>query len=216
MKARAGGSFPLFTVARVCVVTGAILLASTGCEQASEPPPETPKNAAPRPPDVTEVTMEVSSAAPPGEQLPPGEPAGPDGGAPMATGSDVADDPNIGGAQSDPAVAKAVAPIRPRLRACYKKAVAADPNVGGSAIFDATIGKDGKVVSARFAKRDGLNEEMVGCLLVAVKAMTFDANRKSQVVTFTFGSAPSPGDAGAPPATAVPGAAANQDAGAKP
>jgi hypothetical protein len=110
----------------------------------------------------------------------------------------------IGGAQSDPAVEKAVAPVRPRLRACYKKALATAPNSAGSATFDATIGKEGRVASARFVKRDGLDEDMVGCLLTAVKAMTFDTSKKSQVVTLTFGTS-------APGTGAVPAA----DAGAK-
>jgi hypothetical protein len=95
----------------------------------------------------------------------------------------------IGGAQ-EAVVEKAVAPIRPRLRACYKKALAAEPNIGGSATFDATIGKEGHVASARFVKREGLNEDMVGCLLAAVKAMTFETGRKSQVIALSFGAAP--------------------------
>jgi hypothetical protein len=94
----------------------------------------------------------------------------------------------IGGAQADPTVEKAVAPVRPRLRACYKKALAAEPNIAGSATFDATIGKDGHAASARFVKRDGLNEDMVGCLLAAVKTMTFEPGRKSQIVVLSFGS----------------------------
>ena len=165
--------------------------------------------------------MEVSSAAPPGEPPPSAMTATnappSDAGTPVAavTGPDPADDPNIGGTQPDPAVAKAVATVRPRLRACYKKALAAEPNTWGSATFDATIGKDGKVASARFVKRDGLNEDMVGCLLVAVKAMTFDVNRKSQVVTLAFGSAPTSGDAAASPGIAPSSAGASQDAGAK-
>ena len=201
MSARPG-SILLFTVS--CVVAGAVAIGAAGCEQGSEPPPETPKSAAKRPPDVTEVTMEVSSASPPGEHAasPPGETASvtaADASAPAASGNapDPSDDPNIGGVQSDPVVEKALAPVRPRLRACYKKALAAEPHVAGSATFDATIGKEGKVASARFVKRDGLNEDMVGCLLVAVKAMTFDPNKKSQIVTMTFGSpAPRSGDAG--------------------
>ena len=205
------GSLLLFTVS--CVVAGAVAMGSAGCEHGSEPPPETPKRAANLPPDKTEVTMEVSSASPPGEHSAPAPGATAsttpnDGGAPAvaANAADPSEDPNIGGAQSDPIVEKALAPVRPRLRACYKKALAAEPQVGGSATFDATIGKDGKVASARFVKRDGLNEDMVGCLLVAVKAMTFDPNKKSQIVTMTFGSAaphqaspssaPATGDAG--------------------
>ena len=210
MNARAGSLF------LSCVVAAAVAVGSGGCEQGTEPPPETPKSSATRPPDVTEVTMEVSDTPPPGENgalrgSPSPSPSATvaDGGASVAaSGADPSEDPNIGGVQSDPTVEKAVAPVRPRLRACYKKALAADPNVGGSATFDATIGKDGKVASARFVKRDGLDEEMVGCLLAAVKAMTFDATKKSQIVTLTFGSAPAagataavpaaPGDAGAP------------------
>ncbi|HVH46419.1 MAG TPA: AgmX/PglI C-terminal domain-containing protein, partial [Labilithrix sp.] len=103
-----------------------------------------------------------------------------------------AEDPTIGGPQADPVVEKAVAPVRPRLHVCYKKALAADPHVSGGATFDATLGKDGHVASARFVKRDGLNEEMVGCLLTAVKAMTFEPGRKTQIVTLSFGGAGSP------------------------
>lgn len=202
MNARVG-SFVLY-----CVVAGAVAIGSGGCEQGTEPPPETPKSSGTRPPDRTEVTMEISDAMPPGEGVAPSAAtAAPSAPPAAATGPDPSDDPNVGGAQSDPAVEKAVAPVRPRLRACYKKALAAEPHVGGSATFDATIGKDGKVAGARFVKRDGLNEDMVGCLLVAVKAMTFEAGKKSQIVTLSFGSAP---DAGATPATAT------ADAGAAP
>ncbi|MBX3209069.1 MAG: AgmX/PglI C-terminal domain-containing protein [Labilithrix sp.] len=169
----------------------------------SEPPPQAPKSAS-RPPDRTEVTMEVSSAAPPGEVAPPAS-SGPASTAEPATdASDPSNSATIGGVQSDAAVEKAVAPVRPRLRACYKKALAAEPGIGGSATFDATIGKDGHVASARFVKREGLSEDMVGCLLVAVRAMTFDGGKKSQIVTLSFGD---------PPAAAAPVGA---DAGAKP
>lgn len=181
------------------LVAGGLTIASGGCEQGSEPPPETP-NRASRPPDRTEVTMEISDAAPPGEKaaLDAVAASGADAAATTAVAeSELSDDPNIGGPQPDPAVEKAVAPLRPRLRACYKKALAADPNVGGSATFDATIGKDGKVASARFVKRDGLNEDMVGCLLVAVKSMTFDAGKKSQIVALSFGTPPGPAAAAA-------------------
>lgn len=104
-----------------------------------------------------------------------------------AATTDPSDDPNIGGRQEG-ALEKAVAPIRPRLRACYKKALAAEPGIGGTAVFDATIAKDGRASSARFVKRDGLNDDMVGCLLAAVKAMTFETDKKSQIVAFTFGT----------------------------
>ena len=85
-------------------------------------------------------------------------------------------------------VEAAVAPIRPRLRVCYKKALNTETSVAGTATFDATIGAGGHVASARFVKREGLNEDMMGCLTTAVKAMTFDVGKKSQVVTFTFGT----------------------------
>jgi hypothetical protein len=160
----------------------ALALVVSGCDPApNEPPPQTPKAA--HPPDKTEVTMEVSSAAPPGAPPPPAP-------TPEASnGPDPSEDPNIGGAQADASVEKALAPLRPRLRVCYKKALTANPNIGsGSATFDATIGgKDGRVASVRFVKREGLDEDMVGCLLVVIKAMTFDASRKSQILTLTFG-----------------------------
>jgi hypothetical protein len=108
------------------------------------------------------------------------------GGTTVAS-TDPSDDPNIGG-RYDAVLEKSITPIRPRLRACYKKALAAEPNVAGSATFDATVGKDGKVASARFVKREGLNEDMMGCLLTAVKAMSFDGNQRSVIVPFSFGA----------------------------
>lgn len=110
---------------------------------------------------------------------------GGDAGAGAWTG-EPSDDPMIGGKQ-DAKVEKAIAPHRPRIRACYKKALAKEPGLSGAATFDATIGKDGKVASARFVKREGLNEDMVGCLQAAIKGMTFDAGDKSQIVALTFG-----------------------------
>ena len=55
---------------------------------------------------------------------------------------------------------------------------------------------------------------MVGCLLVTVKAMTFDTSKKSQIVTLAFGSVPAAADGGAAPSLDA-GAAPSLDAGAK-
>ena len=171
---------------------------ASACGPATNEPSETPKTS--RPPDRTEVTMEVTTAAPPSEPPPSAAPAATGApaasAAPAASGGpaakDAPEDPTIGGPQADPVVEKAVAPVRPRLHVCYKKALSVDPHVTGGATFDATLGKDGHVASARFVKRDGLNEEMVGCLLTAVKAMTFEPGRKTQIVTLSFGGAGSP------------------------
>lgn len=194
MSARVGRSFILFFLFTSGLVTAGL----AACEPApSEPPPQTPKSGT-RPPDRTEVTMEVSTALPPGEAAPPSSSA-PSSSAtaePPPSASDPSEDPMIGGAQPDAALERAVAPVRPRLRACYKKALAAEPGVAGSATFDATIGKDGRAASARFVKRDGLSEDMVGCLLAVVKAMTFEPSKKSQIVTLSFGAPPPVADAG--------------------
>ena len=182
------------------VLVAAGLAASFACGPASnEPPPETAKGS--RPADKTEVTMEKNAAYDPDA----GAPSSPVVSAPTATPAhaDPTEDPMIGGPQ-DALTEKAVAPIRPRLRACWKKAITAEPGVGGSATFDATIGKDGKVASARFVKRDGLSEDMMGCLLVAVKAMTFEGARKSQIVAFTFGTSSAPAAASAPADAGAP------------
>lgn len=197
MSARLG-SFILF-----CVVAGAAGAVSA-CDPASnDPPPQVPKSA-PRPPDKTEVTMEVSTDPPPGEAAHVADASS------LATSApEPSEDAMSGGVQSDPMVEKAMAPVRSRLNACYKKALAAEPGIGGNATFDATIGKDGRVASARFVKRDGLNEDMVGCLLATLKAMTFDmgnTNKKSQIVTLAFGSAPAAADGGAAPGPADAGA----------
>lgn len=152
----------------------------------------TPTSNKPRPPDTTEVTMErtafdASDGQNVGATTASSPASPPTGGAP-----DIGDDPNIGGKQPDPVIEAAVAPIRPRLRTCFKKAQSVDPNIGGTATFDATIGADGHVASARFVKRDGLSEDMMGCLTTAVKAMSFEKGKKSQIVTFTFGAPPKP------------------------
>ena len=142
----------------------------------------------------------ITSTVPPPPETPPaasGEPAQ----AASAPSGDPSDDPDIGGPQ-EAALEKAVAPIRPRLRACYKKALAVDPKAAGSATFDTTIGKDGKVSAARFVKKEGLSDDFVNCLTSAVKAMTFAPDRKSQVVAFTFGNPPG----AKPPAPAAPAA----------
>lgn len=173
-----------------------LLVAACG----SDPPAASPSSK--KPADTTEVKMEavpITSTVPPPPETPPaasGEPAP----AASAPSGDPSDDPNIGGPQ-EAALEKAVAPIRPRLRACYKKALAVDPKAAGSATFDTTIGKDGKVSAARFVKKEGLSDDFVNCLTSAVKAMTFAPDRKSQVVAFTFGNPP-----GAKPAPAAPAA----------
>jgi hypothetical protein len=157
-----------------------------------DPPPEAQSS---KSSDNVEVKMEavpVASAA--------AEPS-PVATAPSTSGSgappiDPAEDPNIGGPQ-EPFVEKAVSPVRPRIRACYKKAAAASPGLVGSITFDTTIAKDGKVSSARFVKKDGFtNDDFVGCLTSAVKSMQFAPDRKTQVVAFTFGAS-SGADAGA-------------------
>lgn len=201
------GSFLLCSV--LAVMTGGVAVVSSGCEQGNEPPPESPTNAATRPPDRTEVKMEVSTASPPGEKAGLAEATSMPSVPPGASTSDGLDDPNIGGPQPDPAVEKAVAAVRPRIRACYKKALATDPKIGGSATFDALIAKDGRVKSARFVKRDGLDEDMVGCLLSAVKSMTFDPSRTTQIITLAFGTSASL------TTTAAADAGATADAGAK-
>lgn len=188
-----------------------VLLGGTAAaESACGPPtnaedPATPKK--PKPADTTEVKMEVSdvdAGAPPVVGTTSIAPTPSDGGAATSTAIDPSEDPNIGGKQDNPAVEKAVAPTRPRLRACYKKALAAEPSLtGGSATFDATIGKDGKVTGARFVKKSGLSEDTMSCLLPIIKSMTFEGAQKSQIVTLTFGTPPAStataADAGAAP-----------------
>jgi hypothetical protein len=149
------------------------LVGLVGCEPKSESS-STPasKN---RPRDKTEVTIEVTpvasaSAAPSSE-----EPAKP---APRG-------DDTIGGPQ--PAeLEKAVAPVRPRIRACYNKAVANEA-VSGSATFDVVVGKDGKVSTARPLKHEGISEDFTNCLVAAVRTMIFEGDKKTQIVTLTFG-----------------------------
>jgi hypothetical protein len=140
--------------------------------------------------DKTVVTMEAVSfdgAAPSSPTSSPTAATAPTTS--TSTAPDPADDPNIGGVQEG-ALEKAVAPTRPRLRACYKKALAVEPNVGGSATFDVTIGNAGKAATVRFVKRNGLNEDMIGCLLPAIKAMAFEPTQKSQILTLSFGTPP--------------------------
>lgn len=191
--------------ARLCsyrsLFGAAILIAGiAACEQETNPAPVDPTAKA-RTPDKTEVKMEVSTVD---TSTPPSPGPGgvgtssPSSGAGASTGgkSDPSEDPNIGGPQ-DPVVDKAIAPIRPILRKCYKKALSTEPTLGGNATFDATLAKDGKVTNVRFVKRDGLNEDMVGCLLTALKHVTFEPIRQTQIVTFSFGSPPTAGATGA-------------------
>lgn len=180
-----------------------VLLAALACEESTGPEPRTAKSL---PPDRTEVKMErienfdpdsgtvgpvasTTAATSTTATPPPDAAGGADAGAAAWTG-DPTEDPMIGGRQ-DPKVEKAVAPHRQRIRACYKKERAKEAGLVGSATFDVTIGAGGKVASARFVKREGLNEDMVGCLLAAIKGMTFDAGDKSQIVALSFGAAPS-------------------------
>jgi hypothetical protein len=168
------------------------LVLSAAC--GSEPPPDA--QVAKKPTDTTEVKMESVPVGSGTVAPPPETPGATTPGTTASAGTgDPSEDPNIGGPQ-DATVEKAVAPIRPRLRACYKKALAADSKAAGSATFDTTIAKDGKVNSARFVKKEGLSDDFVNCLTVAVKAMTFAPDRKTQIVAFTFGGASA--DAGAP------------------
>ncbi|MFO0738166.1 MAG: AgmX/PglI C-terminal domain-containing protein [Labilithrix sp.] len=184
-----------------------LLVAACG----SDPPAESP--ATKKPGDTTEVKMEAvpvaSSAAPPPE-TPPASSA-PATMASSAPTGDPSEDPSLGGPQ-EATLEKAVAPIRPRLRVCYKKALATDPKAAGSATFDTTIGKDGKVSAARFVKKEGLTDDFINCLTSAVKAMTFAPDRKSQVVSFTFGNTPG-GSKAPPPPTAPAASYGGPDAG---
>jgi hypothetical protein len=130
------------------------------------------------PPDKTEVTMQVApvaSAAPTtasaAEEAPKPAPS----------------DDTIGGKQP-PEIEKAVAPVRPRIRACYNKSAASEA-ASGSASFDVVVGKDGKVTTARILKHEAISEDFMNCLVAAVRTMTFEGDKKSQLVTFTFGGA---------------------------
>jgi hypothetical protein len=170
--------------------------ALAACEQGTNEEPATPITKS-RTQDKTEVTMEIS--APPAPSSPESPPSAKNALATTGSSSntstgakpDPSEDPNIGGVQ-EPSVEKGIAPIRPQIRVCYKKALNSDPTLGGNATLDATLGKDGKVTNVRFVKRDGLNEDIIGCLLTAVKHATFDANQNTKIITFSFGSAPSP------------------------
>ena len=151
------------------------------CDPAATDAPATSPTSTQRPPDKTEVTMEISSAAPPAPPPPPT--ATP---TPAEASADVSDDALIGGKQT-PEMEKALAPIRPRIRVCYKKAMNTETSINGTAAFDATVGKDGKVASARLVKREGVSEDMMGCLLAAVKTMAFEGDARSRIVTLSFG-----------------------------
>jgi outer membrane biosynthesis protein TonB len=142
---------------------------------ACDPKPEpTRPGAKTGPPDKTEVTMEVTPVASAAEATATEEPPKP---APS--------DDTIGGKQP-PEIEKAVAPVRPRIRACYNKSAASEP-AAGSASFDVVIGKDGKVTTARILKHEGISEDFMNCLVATVRTMTFEGDKKSQFVTFTFG-----------------------------
>jgi hypothetical protein len=186
----------------------ALLFSLAAC--GSDPPPDA--QTAKKPTDTTEVKMETvpvgSNVAAPTASATTASSA-PATMAP-ATPGDPSEDPNIGGPQ-EATIERAVAPIRPRLRACYKKALAADPKASGSATFDTTIAKDGKVSGARFVKKEGLSDDFVNCLTSAVKAMTFSPDRKTQVVAFTFGNSSAP--KGPPPPTAPVASYGGSDAG---
>jgi hypothetical protein len=138
------------------------------CDPKSEPASPAAKK---HPADKTEVTMQATPLAP----APPTT---------EETPKPVPTDDTIGGKQP-PEIEKAVAPVRPRIRACYNKAEGAS----GSASLDIVVGKDGKVTTARFLKHEGLSEDFMNCLVAAVRTMTFEGDKKSQLVTFTFGGA---------------------------
>ncbi len=200
------GPFALVLLASGATATA---LACGSNEPTVEAPSSAGSAAPPKRTDRTEVTMQTV------EIQEAGAPVAPSGSnAPVPTRAtapgDASDDPMIGGPQ-EAVVEKSVAPIRPRLRACYKKALADQPGMAGTSTFDATIAKDGRVSSARFVKRDGLSDDMVGCLLTAVKTMTFAPDRKTQVVVFSFGT-PSPSATGAgssSPSTSIAAPAAS-------
>src|SRR5262245_48781030 len=92
----------LFYVASAVAIAGMSLVAS-GCDPSRERPAHPPK--APLPPDRTEVTMEISSAAPPGE--PPPAPRESTPASTKTEATDGSDDPMIGGVQPDAIVEKA-------------------------------------------------------------------------------------------------------------
>lgn len=175
-----------------------VLGASLGFACGGDPPKsDTPANVGQ--PDKTEVKMEAVPIASATAPEPPPSSSAPSTVATAPPSGDPSDDPNIGGPQ-EATVEKAVAPIRPRIRACYKKALATTPGMAGTVTFDTTMGKDGKVSSARFVKKDGnLSDDLVNCLTAAAKAMQFAPDRKTQVVAFSFGQPA--GGAGATPAS---------------
>lgn len=108
--------------------------------------------------------------------------------------------PQVEGRVAPEEVRMAVMRVRPRIRACYERALKSDPTLALRLTMGFTVGTDGKVSEV---KLDGLTPaaaELGKCLTAAMKAMVF-APRDTTVMVrypFTFGPALPAPDAGAP------------------
>lgn len=80
--------------------------------------------------------------------------------------------------------------LRPRVKACYVKALAEAPTLAGEATFAVELAKDGRASKVAVQKRKGLNESVVECLVARLKALEFTTDGKPYTVLFPFTFAP--------------------------
>lgn len=133
----------------------------------------------PVPPPTTAEPSAAPASAPteaPGAPLPPPPPpprasataaasAAPPGGEPATRPSGEGDASNA---------ASVVMRARGKLKSCHQRAIAADPSVGGTVVFEAVVGADGKVQSVRIASNTGLPQSCVACLEHVLRGLQFD------------------------------------------
>jgi hypothetical protein len=107
----------------------------------------------------TEVDKKPKAASPP----PPPSPVGPGAmiGA-QTTG------PNL-------SVERAIAQLRPQLRQCYLKTLAAKPSEAGSIRLSIAVAADGTVKDAKVIPPSTLSDSTLDCMVHTTQAQHFDA-----------------------------------------
>ena len=131
-----------------------VTLAGCGHDEAVQAPTEFPLNVTSEPSTTTSATS-----------------------APSASSASSVASATMDAGQTVPNAEASIARLRPGLRSCYNKGLAADPTIAGRIIVRIKVAGDGTIVDVSKFGGTGLPPEVEACMIDRVKKATFDAPR---------------------------------------
>ncbi len=143
-----------------------------------EPAPPSPQGADPTPAPATPSSTAASSMLAPSHASAAAS-AMPSPGDPK--GSWISDAPTTSSSQVSEAD-RVVEGLRPKLRACYDKAVADGTRVSGMVTCGVRIAKNGKVAAVGVTRRSGLPAPLVECIVAELKNAQFDKRAEEGLI----------------------------------